>query len=216
LWDKRGRNGAPGPWQQYPDRMLQARARSFALRDVFPDVLLGLSMSAEELGDIPPEDVAPRAQNVVEAAPAEPPKTEPPAPAPDKHPLYVNLPVGGREEFPRTKAGLRAALDFMEREVAPLVLNNLPLLDMAAEKFPDLANRIAELRAAAAEALTPPADDALTIPDAPPDDWTEERIATAYNTETGEVIEPDRIAQKVAERRGAAPLDGTPEPEFPG
>jgi hypothetical protein len=197
--------------------MLQARARSFALRDVFPDVLLGLSMSAEELGDISPEEPAARQTDVarpvappkvVEAAPAEPTPEPPAEPKPDKHPLYVNLPGGGREEFARTKAGLRAALDFMEREVAPLVMNNLPLLDMAAEKFPDLADRIAELRAAAAQALVPESDGAE-----PPDDWAaEERIATAYDTETGEVIDPvDRIAQKVAERRGSAPPDDRPE-----
>ncbi|WP_287027931.1 recombinase RecT [Herbaspirillum sp.] len=40
-----------GPWTQYPDRMLQMRARSFALRDQFPDVLKGLSI-AEEAMDI--------------------------------------------------------------------------------------------------------------------------------------------------------------------
>jgi len=39
-----------GPWKQYPDRMLQNRARAFALRDVFPDVLKGL-YTAEELID---------------------------------------------------------------------------------------------------------------------------------------------------------------------
>lgn len=39
-----------GPWKQYPDRMLQNRARAFALRDVFPDVLKGL-YTAEELMD---------------------------------------------------------------------------------------------------------------------------------------------------------------------
>jgi hypothetical protein len=103
----------------------------------------------------------------------------------------------------------------MEREVAPLVMNNLPLLDMAAEKFPDLADRIAELRAAAAQALVPETESVAG--DDPPDDWAaEERIATAYDTETGEVIEdPDRIAQQVAVRRGHAP-DDTQEPEFPG
>jgi hypothetical protein len=37
-----------GPWQQYPKRMLQMRARGFALRDAFPDVLKGLYL-AEEL-----------------------------------------------------------------------------------------------------------------------------------------------------------------------
>ena len=42
----------PGTWQQYPRRMLQMRARGFALRDAFPDVLRGL-ISAEEAEDIP-------------------------------------------------------------------------------------------------------------------------------------------------------------------
>jgi hypothetical protein len=82
-------------------------------------------------------------------------------------------------------------------------MNNLLLLDMAAERFPDMADRIAELRAAAAEALTPPADDDPVDPA----DWPDERISTAYDTETGEVVEPDPIARKVAERRGAAPAD---------
>ncbi|NPA64472.1 MAG: recombinase RecT [Epsilonproteobacteria bacterium] len=41
----------PGPWQQYPKRMLQMRARAWALRDVFPDVLSGIAI-AEEAGDI--------------------------------------------------------------------------------------------------------------------------------------------------------------------
>jgi len=44
--------GKPGPWQQYTARMLTLRARAFALRDKFADVLNGLSM-AEEALDIP-------------------------------------------------------------------------------------------------------------------------------------------------------------------
>jgi len=40
--------GKPGPWQQYPRRMLQMRARGFCLRDGFPDVLKGL-YAREEL-----------------------------------------------------------------------------------------------------------------------------------------------------------------------
>lgn len=43
-----------GPWKSYPKRMLQMRARAFALRDVFPDALRGLAM-AEEAQDIPAE-----------------------------------------------------------------------------------------------------------------------------------------------------------------
>jgi len=42
-----------GPWITYPDRMLQARARGFALRDVFPDVLMGM-LTEEEAADLPP------------------------------------------------------------------------------------------------------------------------------------------------------------------
>ncbi len=48
LWDK------PGPWKQYPRRMLFNRARSFALRDAFADVLKGFR-SVEEEQDTPPE-----------------------------------------------------------------------------------------------------------------------------------------------------------------
>ncbi len=42
--------GKTGPWTNYPKRMLQMRARGFALRDSFPDALRGLS-SAEEVED---------------------------------------------------------------------------------------------------------------------------------------------------------------------
>ena len=42
--------GKQGPWSQYRKRMLQMRARSWALRDVFPDVLRGMPI-AEEVMD---------------------------------------------------------------------------------------------------------------------------------------------------------------------
>ena len=55
--------GKAGPWTQYARRMLQMRARGFALRDAFPDVLRGL-VTAEEAGDsvinTPPVVVASR------------------------------------------------------------------------------------------------------------------------------------------------------------
>lgn len=47
-----GLAGKQGPWAQYPKRMLQLRARGFALRDAFPDVLKGL-VTAEEAQDYP-------------------------------------------------------------------------------------------------------------------------------------------------------------------
>lgn len=54
LWNK------SGPWQQYPDRMLQMRARGFRLRDSFSDALCGLYIREElegvetEMRDITP------------------------------------------------------------------------------------------------------------------------------------------------------------------
>jgi hypothetical protein len=56
--------GKVGPWTQYPARMLQLRARGFALRDGFPDVLKGL-ITTEEAEDYPTVDATP--------APAAPP-----------------------------------------------------------------------------------------------------------------------------------------------
>jgi hypothetical protein len=47
---KAGLWGKSGPWQQYPSRMLQMRARSWALRDAFPDALRGLGIR-EEVSD---------------------------------------------------------------------------------------------------------------------------------------------------------------------
>jgi len=48
LWNKQG------PWTSYPKRMLQMRARGFALRDAFPDALKGL-ITTEEADDYPAE-----------------------------------------------------------------------------------------------------------------------------------------------------------------
>lgn len=55
-----GLAGKQGPWLQYPQRMRQLRARAFALRDVFPDVLRGLPV-AEEVMDLP-VDMGPAAE----------------------------------------------------------------------------------------------------------------------------------------------------------
>jgi len=55
---KAGLWGKTGPWTQYPRRMLQLRARGFALRDAFPDVLKGL-VTAEEAQDYPTTPATP-------------------------------------------------------------------------------------------------------------------------------------------------------------
>lgn len=58
---RRGRDGGTyeadsGPWYSYPQRMLKMRARGFALRDAFPDVLKGLITAEEARDTIPFED----------------------------------------------------------------------------------------------------------------------------------------------------------------
>lgn len=53
LWRK------AGPWQQYPSRMLQMRARGFALRDKFSDALKGL-ITREEAMDCPEDGFIPK------------------------------------------------------------------------------------------------------------------------------------------------------------
>lgn len=50
---KAGLAGKSGPWSQYPARMRQMRARAFAMRDGFSDVLKGLHI-AEETRDYSP------------------------------------------------------------------------------------------------------------------------------------------------------------------
>lgn len=75
--------GKQGPWQAYPKRMLQMRARGFALRDAFPDVLKGL-ITAEEAQDYPAEkadkyQATPASTNPLDALAAPAPA---PAPAP--------------------------------------------------------------------------------------------------------------------------------------
>ena len=82
--------GKQGPWQAYPKRMLQMRARGFALRDAYPDVLKGL-ISVEEAQDYPeetkrpPKDITPR--NPLDALQA-------PAPAPAVEFTQPNVETG--------------------------------------------------------------------------------------------------------------------------
>lgn len=69
--------GKAGPWQAYPKRMLQMRARAFALRDGFADILGGMYVR-EELDDT---TAAPTiVQSVPIAPPPAPKKIEAPQP----------------------------------------------------------------------------------------------------------------------------------------
>lgn len=74
--------GKQGPWTNYPDRMLQMRARSWGCRDQFADALKGFQ-SAEEMSDIRTAAIdtttvetfkEPKAQAAPEPAPTPAPK----------------------------------------------------------------------------------------------------------------------------------------------
>ena len=79
--------GKQGPWSQYPDRMLQMRARGFAIRDAFPDALKGV-ITAEEAQDYPsePKDVTPKANPLDQIKAPEPAPEPTPAPEPEIEP----------------------------------------------------------------------------------------------------------------------------------
>jgi hypothetical protein len=70
--------GKVGPWSTNPKRMRQMRARSFALRDVFTDVLRGMAV-AEEVIDIGEVDMG--SAVVVEKQMPQATKTAAPAPS---------------------------------------------------------------------------------------------------------------------------------------
>lgn len=58
--------GKAGPWTEYPKRMLQMRTRSWALKDAFPDRLMGFAIAEYdanaivEAGEVLTSEVAPK------------------------------------------------------------------------------------------------------------------------------------------------------------
>ena len=94
--------GKSGPWTQYPDRMLQLRARGFAIRDVFPDALRGV-MTREEAEDMPAE---PRHVENLAAAPVAPPAPPTDAPLPLVAPDTTEYAIKGIETW--HKAAMKA------------------------------------------------------------------------------------------------------------
>ena len=75
--DYEAKNDAP--WHRYPERMMKMRARAFALRDGFADVLRGLHIG-EEMQDVARDATEPRDVTPAPAAIAPPPPPPPPAP----------------------------------------------------------------------------------------------------------------------------------------
>lgn len=80
-----------------------------------------------------------------------------PQPPPERESPMISLSLPGDAppmNFPKSRAGVGAALAFMAQRPESVLLN-LGLLDAVAEKMPDFSDRVAEVRAAAAKALAP-------------------------------------------------------------
>lgn len=60
---KAGLDKKPGPWKEYPKRMLQMRARGFACRDAFPDALSGMETAEEMMDRQPPTVINPEGES---------------------------------------------------------------------------------------------------------------------------------------------------------
>jgi hypothetical protein len=135
---KAGLFGKTGPWQQYPKRMRQMRARAFALRDVFPDVLRGLPV-AEEIMDAPPAE---RHMGAVDEVKPPAGRPELPAYAPDafekNFPAWASAVASGKKTASELLAMLSTKATFDEEQKA----------------------RILSLRAAPPPAADPPQEDA--------------------------------------------------------
>lgn len=148
-------------WSSLRDQMLQYRAGVFLAR-LYAGGAMGGMYTRDELEDI----AAATARDVTpEPEPPRPPKSAQPPAALPKPPLEVVIGDGWEPaKFPRTRPGLTEALAFITGAVLDgkpgvVALNN-GLLDTIAEKMPELAEEIAELRASAAEAMAPK-DDAI-------------------------------------------------------
>ena len=114
--------GKSGPWSQYKKRMRQMRARAFALRDVFPDVLRGLPV-AEEVMDMPaekhmgPADVVPPP-----AAPAKPALPDYSAEDFTKNlPAWTKAVADGKKTGPDLLAMLSTRAAFSEKQKATIL-----------------------------------------------------------------------------------------------
>lgn len=96
--------GKQGPWQDYPERMLQMRARAFALRDGFADVLGGIYIK-EEIEDETDRRITQSSEPPIPVQSAEPPIPAIAIEQPDPTSFNASLDVA------RLEKELRAAVE---------------------------------------------------------------------------------------------------------
>jgi hypothetical protein len=132
--------GKQGPWTQYPKRMMQMRARAFALRDVFPDVLRGMPV-AEEIMDIP-------SGNQVAHPPAQPePQAFYPADQFEKNlPTWINVMAAGRKTAAQIIAMAQTKFPLTDDQIERIKSGAKANVEDIAPKGPSIASIEAGLR----------------------------------------------------------------------
>jgi len=133
-----GLAGKAGPWTQYPRRMLQMRARGFALRDAFPDLLHGL-ITAEEAQDYPTPATPPREPVQVR------PKLEPTPDAEPDTPARATVEDMEQARLAISKARTPETLTKIRRTVERRLLDEQFYSDGQADELFGLLNTKAEM-----------------------------------------------------------------------
>jgi ribosome modulation factor len=196
--------GKAGPWQTYPKRMLQMRARAWAVRDGASDALMGLQV-AEEMQDAPMRDVTPQeplegrrnlAQQLMDPTPPEAQEAAPePAQEADEVPEAEVVPNGGAAENARwldpedimpvyTLAEVQEKIDRAESEA-----------ELAAVK--DMVSKLAPQEVEAARARYKSKRELLRTPEATPDYEAEGRAAFAAGKQDIDCPYPSGEPQKL-------------------
>ena len=153
-----------GVWYSYPERMLQMRARSWCLRDTFPDVLRGIGSAEELIDTFQGTTIDGTATDLPPAPPQSAPQSEPaqqPPPSQPAQPATAAADNGTADTAGKWKTGLEIALKTVaSQDDLNLMINRDSFTGWRAKATPQqeeeiarmIATRRAELMAQAAAA----------------------------------------------------------------
>lgn len=171
--------GKQGPWTQYPKRMMQMRARAFALRDVFPDVLRGMPV-AEEIMDIP------TGIQKSASAPPEPQKFYPSDDFEKNLPAWVKVIVTGRKTAEQIISMAQTKHPLTDDQKARIKSQAHAAIDDAKPKGPSASSIEADLRNAQ---NIDQLEEAVSVIGAITDSEAHQALIDLYNAKTNELTQ---------------------------
>ena len=129
--------GKDGTWKNYPNRMLQMRARGFAMRDSFPDALKGFAIAEEaEDYEVKPEISEPT--EVIEAETVEQPESEE-TQEETQEPTGELCSAGNIKKFLAVCRGRKMGSEDLANFLERFGFNTSQ--DITADKYPELMDR---------------------------------------------------------------------------